>query len=65
MQIHDVVAVTRDVPDSGLVKGQVGTIVEEWREGLYEVEFADLDGRAYAIAALSEEMLMPLWFQPV
>jgi hypothetical protein len=65
MQVHDVVAVTRDVVDSGLVKGQVGTIVEQWREGVYEVEFADLDGRAYAMVALPEDVLLPLWFQPV
>jgi len=65
MQVHDVVAVTRDVAENCLVKGQVGTIVEQWQEGVYEVEFADLDGRTYAMAALPEEVLLPLWFQPV
>jgi hypothetical protein len=65
MQPHDIVALIRDVEDRGLVRGQVGTVVEMWRPGVFEVEFADVDGRAYAFAALPEETLMPLHFQPV
>jgi len=29
-----------------LVRGQVGTIVESWAPGVYEVEFCDDNGRA-------------------
>lgn len=65
MQIHDVVALTRDVPGDDLWRGQVGTIVEEWRPGLYEVEFSDLDGRTYAMAAVQAEALIALHFKPV
>ncbi len=64
MKVHDVVALMRDVEESGLIKGQVGTIVGQWQEGVYEVEFADMDGRTYALAALPEDVLLPLWFQP-
>lgn len=63
MQMHDVVALTCDVPDDGLRRGQVGTVVEMWAHGVYEVEFADLDGRAYAFAAVPEDALMPLLFR--
>lgn len=65
MQVHDVVALIRDVPESGLVKGQVGSIVDQWRDDVFEVEFADLDGKAYAFVALPENALMSLWFHPV
>ena len=65
MQVHDVVALTRDVPDDGLRRGQVGTIVETWKPGVFEVEFADMDGRAYAFAAVPQDALMPLLFRAV
>jgi len=65
MRQHEVVALVQDIPEHGLVRGQVGTIVEIWQEDVFEVEFADLDGRAYAFAAVPEQALMPLSFQPV
>lgn len=65
MQIHDVVALTRDVADNGLHRGQVGTIVEIWAPDVFEVESADIEGRAYAFAAVPQDSLMPLLFQAV
>ena len=38
----------------------VGVIVEEWEPGVFEVEFADLDGRSYAFATLTPDDLLPL-----
>ena len=64
MKIHDIVALLEDIPESQLARGQVGTIVEEWQAGIYEVEFADIDGRAYAFAAVPQSSLMPLRFEP-
>ncbi len=64
MKIMDVVALLDDLPESRLHRGQVGTIVEEWKSGVYEVEFADMDGRTYATAAIVENRLMPLCFEP-
>jgi hypothetical protein len=64
MKILDVVALLDDLPESRLSRGQVGTIVEEWKAGVYEVEFADLEGRTYASAAILENRLMPLSFEP-
>jgi hypothetical protein len=39
------VAVLRDVPDRGLVRGQVGTVVETLADGAVEVGFCDDQGR--------------------
>lgn len=64
MKILDIVALLDDLPESCLSRGQVGTIVEDWKSGVYEVEFADLDGRTYATAAILENRLMPLCFEP-
>lgn len=65
MKKLDVVALLDELPENHLSRGQVGTIVEEWTEGIYEVEFSDLDGRAYAFAAIPASKLMPLCFEPV
>jgi hypothetical protein len=48
-----------------LVRGQVGTIVESWVPGVYEVDFSDDDGRTYAMVALKAEQLLRLHHEPV
>ena len=65
IDIHSVVALLEDLPEEGLVRGQVGTVVETWAPGAYEVEFADDNGRTYAMAALKAERLMRLHHEPV
>ena len=59
-----VVALTEPVPAHGLRRGEVGTVVEEWAPGVYEVEFSDNQGRAYAMAALRADQLLALHFEP-
>jgi hypothetical protein len=44
----DVVALTADVPENGLLRGQVGTVVERLGPGIFEIEFCDDEGRTYA-----------------
>ena len=62
--MHSVVALLEDLPE-GLVRGQVGTVVENWAPGVYEVEFADDAGRTYAMVALKTEQLIRLHHEPV
>ena len=64
IEMHSVVALLEDLPAEGLVRGQVGTVVESWAPGVYEVEFSDDNGRAYAMVALKAEQLMRLHHQP-
>ncbi len=59
------VALTENVPAAGLVRGQVGAVVERLARDVYEVEFTDDDGQAYAIVALKTPQLMRLHHQPV
>jgi len=61
----DVVALTEDLRDHRLSRGQVGTIVEFLAPGVFEVEFSDNDGRTYAMASLSAALLMVLHHQPL
>ena len=56
----EVVALLADVPHHGLVRGQVGTVVERLTEDVFEVEFVDDDGQTYAELALPSEQLLVL-----
>jgi hypothetical protein len=60
----DVVALLSDRPADGLVRGQVGTIVETLSETDVLVEFCDDDGRAYAIIACPRTDLLALHYVP-
>jgi hypothetical protein len=64
-KLLDVVALTNDLPQRGLVRGQVGTIVETLSPDTFEVEFCDNDGRTYAMLALKASQLMLLHHEPV
>jgi hypothetical protein len=61
---HAVVALTADLPEFGLLAGQVGTVVDTLGENTFEVEFSDDEGRAYAMAAVPAERLLPLRYTP-
>ena len=65
MHLLDVVALTEDIPDHGLRRGQVGTIVEILAPDVFEVEFADNEGRTYATLALNAKQLLVLHCQSV
>ncbi|MEK6797856.1 MAG: DUF4926 domain-containing protein [Planctomycetota bacterium] len=64
-KLLDVVALTVDLPERQLVRGQVGTIVELLDGGAYEVEFSDDDGRTYAAFALFPAQFMILHHRPM
>jgi len=65
IKLLDVVALMKDLPEKGLSRGQVGTVVEELAEGVFEVEFCDNDGRTYATCALRGAELMVLHHRPI
>lgn len=64
MKLLDVVATTVDLPEKRLTRGQVGTIVEELSSEVVLVEFADLNGVAYAITPVAVSRLMELNHEP-
>lgn len=59
--LYDTVALLEDLSDD-LKRGQVGTVIEEWESGVYEVEFSDRDGITYATEALRAEQLLKLYW---
>jgi ribosomal 30S subunit maturation factor RimM len=66
IQLLDVVALTHDIPDEHLVRGQVGTVVEILAEDVFEVEFSDhKTGKTYAMLPLHTDQLLVLHYQPL
>jgi hypothetical protein len=62
-KLLDVVALTEDLREKSLRRGQVGTVVEQLADGVYEVEFSDDNGRAYALVPLRAEQMMVLHYR--
>jgi len=59
----DVVALLSEVPAHGLMRGQVGTVVE-LLDGACEVEFSDDEGKTYAELPLAPDQLLVLHHRP-
>jgi Domain of unknown function (DUF4926) len=71
-KMHDVIALLEELPAKDfntarpllLHRGQIGTVVMIYPDGACEVEFADRDGRTYAILPIPPEKLMILHDAP-
>lgn len=57
---HDLVVLTRDVPEHALRSGDVGTAVGLHEGGGYEVEFVRAAGGTLAVLTLTEADLRPM-----
>jgi hypothetical protein len=64
-RLLDIVALTDDLPERGLLRGHVGTIVEVLASNAFEVEFSNNEGQTYALLPLSASQLMTLHHEPV
>jgi hypothetical protein len=58
----DLVVLLEDLPAKQLPRGQVGRVIQEMGSGIYEVEFSDSDGVAFAFLPLRERQIMKLLF---
>ena len=66
IKLLDGVALVEDLPELGLYRGQVGTVVEIYEQGTaFEVEFVDETGDTYAMETLKSQQLMLLHRQPL
>lgn len=64
-KLFDVIALTEDIPEHHLRRGQVGTIVEVFEGSeAFEVEFCDQTGRTYESIGLEPSKMMVLQYEP-
>jgi len=59
----DVVALLNDIPEKKLSKGQVGTIVEQLDDNVFEVEFSNKHGETLTLELCKGSDLMLLHFE--
>ncbi len=64
LKLLSTVALLEDLPQHGLVRGLMGTVVEHPAPGVYEVEFSDQSGHTYAMVALRLNQLLELHHEP-
>jgi hypothetical protein len=60
LEYLSVVALLQDLPEQGLLRGQVGTVVELYSPTVGEVEFCDQEGHTYALVPLNSDQLIRL-----
>jgi hypothetical protein len=66
IKLLDVVALTVDLPETNLWRGQVGTVVDILVDGTaFEVEFSDRGGRTYESLGLRPDQIMALHYEPM
>jgi len=66
IKLLDVVALTDDLPEYNLYRGQVGTVVDILAGGTaFEVEFSDREGRTYESVGLRPDKIMVLHYEPI
>ncbi|MDP8244976.1 MAG: DUF4926 domain-containing protein [Candidatus Hinthialibacter antarcticus] len=54
----DRIVLTKDLPESNLVKGDIGTIVQVYENGRgYEVEFMTLNGGTVSVETLTADQV--------
>ena len=64
-KLLDVIALLEDIPEHSLIRGQVGTLVEELSRDVFEVEFSDNQGVAHTLIPLSSKHFLVLYYDKI
>ena len=59
-RILDTIVLDRDLPDLGLRKGDLGAVVQVYKQDGLEVEFVAASGRTEALVTLKESDVRPI-----
>jgi hypothetical protein len=60
IKLLDVVALLKERPESKLLRGQIGTVVERYNDSEFEIEFSDNNGKTISMLTLSTDEVMLL-----
>ena len=60
IQEHETVALTVDLPEYGLCRDDLGTVVMLHADKGFEVEFMTLDGQTMAVVSLETSQVRPI-----
>ena len=60
-ELFDLVELLVDLSEHNLTRGEQGTIVEDYNDGYYEIEFSNNEGETIALCPLSKQQFMVIW----
>lgn len=63
LDLHDVVALTKALPDDNLRRGETGVIVDVGPDNHYLLEFIDKKGRTVAMPTVSEKDITKVYLE--
>lgn len=62
-KLFDVIKTTVDFPDQKIKTGEIGTIVDVYEDGEFEVEFLNENGETIAMFAVTSDQIAPSGIQ--
>lgn len=60
-ELFDVIELLADIPERNLKKGEQGAIIEDYQDGVYEVEFCNNYGETIALCAIPQDKFIVVW----
>lgn len=60
-ELLDVIELITDIPNFSLRKGEQGTIIEDYEDGIFEIEFSNKKGEATAICSIPQDKFIIVW----
>ncbi|AKE65803.1 hypothetical protein N0824_03665 [Microcystis sp. 0824] len=60
-ELFDLVELLVDLPEHNLIMGEQGTIVEDYNDGCYEIEFSNDLGETIALCSLPMQQFIVIW----
>ncbi|WP_018618085.1 DUF4926 domain-containing protein [Spirosoma luteum] len=61
LKLHDVVALTKPIPEHNLRRGDIGVVIDIGPDKQYLLEFSDRNGVPYAMPTVNTEGLMKVY----
>ena len=60
-ELFDIIELLVNLPQYNLKIGEQGTIVEDYSDGYYEIEFSNDEGETIVLCPLSKEQFIVIW----
>ncbi len=60
-ELLDVIELLSDIPEFSLRKGEQGAIIEDYQDGVYEIEFTNRKGETTALCSIHQDKFAVVW----
>jgi hypothetical protein len=60
-ELFDVIELLTDIPEFSLRKGEQGTIVDDYEDGFFEIEFTNKKGETTALCSINQDKFTVVW----